>query len=181
MEFLIKENLELRKTVTPRPLKNEPIHRWFIFPHSFTNELVSFLINKWGLNSSHKIFDPFVGAGTTLVTAKENNIPAIGMDLSPLAVFISNTKIFEYNLKKLFEFSSWIKNKIDKYFNDQIYYTNNIPDLIKKAFNEEVLNRLIFLKGLISEIPNPEFNIFLISLLKILQNYSYAIPSGGWL
>ena len=87
--------------VTPRPIKQKAIHRWYVFPHSFTDDLVYALAEEWGLDGSDHILDPFVGAGTTLVAAKHRLIPAHGCDLSPLAVLASNAKVACYSLSRL--------------------------------------------------------------------------------
>ena len=97
----IAECLTWRAWVTPKPAKDQPIHRWYLFPHSFTRELVHSLIDEWELNSEARILDPFVGAGTTLLAAREKNIPGIGYDLSPLAVFVSNTKAAVFRRTRL--------------------------------------------------------------------------------
>ena len=55
-------------------------------PHSFTGDLVHALIDEWHLDETDNLLDPFAGAGTTLLAAKERGIPGSGYDLSPLAV-----------------------------------------------------------------------------------------------
>ena len=99
--FEVEERNDWRWWVTPKPLMEKPIHRWYIFPHSFTSELVHALIDEWNLNSEDHILDPFAGAGTTLLAAKEKGIPATGYDLSPLAVFASRVKFTNHNLPRL--------------------------------------------------------------------------------
>jgi ribosomal protein L11 methylase PrmA len=61
-----------------------------VFPHSFADDIVHALALEWKLGSDNKILDPFTGAGTTVLAAKQLGIPAIGFDLSPLAV-LTNT------------------------------------------------------------------------------------------
>src|SRR5829696_8400256 len=99
--FTIKEKPTWGKWVTPQLLKEKPVHRWYTFPHSFTCELVHELIEEWGLRRNTCILDPFAGAGTTLLAAKEKEVPATGYDLSPLAVMASSTKIANYSLRRL--------------------------------------------------------------------------------
>ncbi len=96
-----QERLQYRRWVTPQPLAHAPVHRWFTFPHSFSREMVWELIDEWGLGPEDHILDPFVGAGTTLVAAKERGISATGVDLSPLATFVSRVKTTEYQLDEV--------------------------------------------------------------------------------
>ena len=82
-------------------LRTTPVHRWFTFPHSFSFELVDRLIDEWSLTPGDRILDPFVGAGTTLLAARARSIRSVGVDLSPLAVFASRTKLAAYRSEHL--------------------------------------------------------------------------------
>src|SRR5207249_1648220 len=113
MRYAIKEKLALGKYVTPKPLKDKPIHCWYIFPHSFTCELVHELIDRWGLAATDEILDPFVGAGTTLLAAKEKGIPATGYDLSPLAVLITRVKVANYEMGRLKAAWGQLRGRLD--------------------------------------------------------------------
>src|SRR5438045_1078714 len=65
-------------SVTPKPSLKQPIHNWFLFPHSYSHVLVNLLLKEWKLAKRARILDPFVGAGTTLLTAKLGGFEAIG-------------------------------------------------------------------------------------------------------
>ena len=86
MPFRVIESTAWRAWVTPKAAKSQPIHRWYLLPHSFTGDLVHALIDEWHLDETDNLLDPFAGAGTTLLAAKERGIPGSGYDLSPLAV-----------------------------------------------------------------------------------------------
>ncbi|RCV65037.1 hypothetical protein C5S53_05795 [Methanophagales archaeon] len=45
--------------VTPHQNKKLPIYRWYHFNHSFSRDLVWYLIDKFELNSQSIILDPF--------------------------------------------------------------------------------------------------------------------------
>ena len=99
--YRVKKQLDWRSWVTPKLLEDKPIHRWYVFPHSFTDELVKALIAEWELDSSDTIVDPFAGAGTAILAAKEKGIPAHGFDLSPLSVLATQVKIANYDPQRL--------------------------------------------------------------------------------
>ena len=99
--YRVKKRLDWRSWVTPRLREDKPIHRWYVFPHSFTDELVKALIDEWELDSSDTIVHPFAGAGTAILAAKEMGMPAHGFDLSPLSVLATQVKVANYNLKRL--------------------------------------------------------------------------------
>jgi tRNA G10 N-methylase Trm11 len=93
--------LDLRKAATPQLLKKHPIHRWFFFPHSYSPELVKAILDRWRLPHGSHILDPFVGAGTTLLVAKERGYSATGFDLSPISLLTSNVKIHTYHVEEI--------------------------------------------------------------------------------
>lgn len=175
----IEERTHWRRWVTPEHIRNTPIHRWFVFPHSFTHDLVYALLDEWGLDKNCRILDPFVGAGTTLVAAKNREIPAIGYDLLPLAVFATNVKVRDYNLTKMMNvWQDLLKRLKEKPGNRNEAF----PDLIKKAFPGLALDILAHIRREIyamEDLKAREF--FLLALLSILRDFSRAIPNGGWL
>src|SRR5437899_1769560 len=57
--------------VTPTGNSEEPVHRWFHFKEGYSASLLSRLFKDAGFspNSSFSVLDPFLGCGTTLVSA----------------------------------------------------------------------------------------------------------------
>jgi len=81
--------------------KDKPIYRWHGYKHSFSKDLVDNLIEEFKLTEDSWILDPYVGSGTTLLACKEKDISGIGYDISPFAVFLTNTKLDNYNKNEL--------------------------------------------------------------------------------
>jgi len=50
-------------------------------------------VAKFGLDSRHRVLDPFCGTGTTVVECKKLGIPAFGLEPNPVACFASRTKL----------------------------------------------------------------------------------------
>lgn len=166
--------------VTPKLLRQAPIHRWLVFPHSFSGELVKELSEKWGLDEHDVILDPFLGAGTTLVTSKEIGISATGFDISPYSIFITNVKTQNYNLNRLEQ--NWGKIK------DNLHLTKRkpkktYPDLVEKALSPKILSSFEEIDKIISlySSSSKEQSFFRLALFKIIPEFSKAKASGGWL
>lgn len=68
-------------------------HDWYRFVLSFPPHLVRDYVGKFGLNSAHKVLDPFCGTGTTIVECKKLGIPSVGIEASSLAHFAGQVKI----------------------------------------------------------------------------------------
>ncbi|MEW6386316.1 MAG: hypothetical protein AB1491_02205 [Thermodesulfobacteriota bacterium] len=174
-----EERLGYRQWVTPQSLAAAPIHRWFVFPHSFGRELVWALMDEWGLGPGDHILDPFVGAGTTLLAAKERGIPATGVDLSPLAAFVSQTKLADHSVVNLLK----AKKRISKRFREgSPKVTASGNGFLGKCFSPEVYSGLLALKQAVLREPQENIrNFFLLGLLAILKDFSLAVRDGGWL
>ncbi|HUT26079.1 MAG TPA: DNA methyltransferase [Sumerlaeia bacterium] len=176
------ERLAWAKWATPKQLREEPIHRWFVFPHSYSGELVKALIDEWGLGPKDCILDPFVGAGTTLVAAKEKGVPANGYDLSPLAVLVSRVKSARYSPADLRKTWTQLKRRIDP--NKWNRSTKHAyPELVVKALPGRIL---VGFDNCCSEIRKLEKSavtrdFFFAGLLACIHRFSRAVPTGGWL
>lgn len=183
MTYSITDAVEWRNWLTPKALRTRPVHGWYVFPHSFTDSLVHALVDEWQLTSTDKILDPFVGAGTTIVTARERGISAVGHDLSPLAVFATNTKIAAYrpdqlavNMHKLLDCVRGIAFSVER---DKAAY----PDLVRTALSH---GRLDVFLGIVKCIGGMEWreddkNFFKLGLVSLIPEFSDAVASGGWL
>ena len=140
MPFRVTESTAWRAWVTPKAAKSQPIHRWYLFPHSFTGDLVHALIDEWHLDETDNHLDPFAGAGTTLLAAKERGIPGSGYDLSPLAVLASNTKTTGFCRGTLL--STWIALRSTLNRNTRPSVSRAYPELVRKALSSGRLDEL---------------------------------------
>ena len=73
----------------PRPRR---IHRLHPYPAKFIAEIPRELIRLFHPGDGSAVFDPFCGSGTTLVEAVTADLPAVGVDLNPIATLISRVK-----------------------------------------------------------------------------------------
>lgn len=67
-------------------------HEWYRFVLSFPPHLVRDYVRRFGLDSSHRVLDPFCGTGTTLVECKKLGVPSVGLEVNPMARFASQVK-----------------------------------------------------------------------------------------
>lgn len=169
--------LGLAKHVTPRLLKDQPVHKWFYFPHSFSPQLVDMLVENWHLESDAVLVDPFVGAGTTLRTLQARGMRAIGADISPLSVFISNVKIRVYDPAAIRDAIRSICASLQQ--QDKAPEINRTQRL-QKAFTDDEFVTLTRLRQAIFEQEQPQRDLLLLALLSVQQNISRAVPDGGW-
>ena len=181
MKYNVTEQVAWRGWATPKAARESAVHRWYLFPHSFTSELVHALIDEWCLDKHDSILDPFVGSGTTLLAAQEMGIESNGYDLSPLAVLASNTKAAPFVRQRLEAVWTELEPALTK--SNAAPIRRAYPELVHKALPD---GRLEALDAVLISIDNTdcsssERDFFRLALISIIPRFSHAIATGGWL
>lgn len=179
--YRVETKEEWRRWVTPVPLKDSPVHRWYYFPHSFTGDLVHALIDQWGLGARDRVLDPFSGAGTTLVAAKQKGVPATGYDLSPFAVLVSNIKVGNFSVARLKRTWHALQKNIDP--NCWNGASRTYPQLVREALPGKLLGAFdsIWLSVEALSCSDVEKQFFRLAVLRTIRTFSRLVPTGGWL
>jgi site-specific DNA-methyltransferase (cytosine-N4-specific) len=84
------------------------------YPAKYTIDTIEKYILKYS-GENDIVYDPFVGCGTTLLTANINNRIAYGTDINGIAILISQFKISPYtndDILKLQNFAKTIRDKV---------------------------------------------------------------------
>ncbi len=76
----------------PERSVQEPLEAIHPYPARFISEIPRSLLDALPLPSGAIVLDPFCGSGTTLVECQRRGIPAIGIDLNPIACLMSRVK-----------------------------------------------------------------------------------------
>ena len=167
--------------MTPQPAKEARRHRWFLFPHSFSGALVETLAEEWKLTKDDRMLDPFVGSGTTLLSAKTLGIPCDGFDISPLSVLACKSKVRPYSKRVMTARWGSLVNALERRNAGALRRT--YPDLVRKALPKGRLEILDRLWGAVESMgwPETEREFFKLAILAILPRLSHAVANGGWL
>ncbi|MBX3368701.1 MAG: hypothetical protein KF912_15435 [Phycisphaeraceae bacterium] len=181
MRYPFRTRLEWRKWVVPEPLRSRPVHRWLVFPHSFTDDIVRALAEEWQLGANDILLDPFAGAGTTVLAAKQLGIPAVGCDLSPLAILATRVKVAKCDTDELQKaWSSLRKHVKVRHANGE---AKTYPELVRIALPGKKLATFHGVKSAIAELDaSPRVRSYLLlALIRQIPHFSNAVPTGGWL
>jgi len=104
-------------------------HRWYRFVLSFPPHLVRNYVVKFGLDTRHRVLDPFCGTGTTVVECKKLGIPAFGLESNPVACFASRTKLnWEIDADGLLHHAQLVAKAVNRQLkNDDISEDAGLP------------------------------------------------------
>lgn len=127
------------------------------------------------------ILDPFTGAGTTLLAAKEKSLSGTGYDLSPLAVLASNTKTASFVPENLEKLGQTLQHASQS--RSALPMKRTYPELVRKALPEGRLEAFDTIATRIDTLDgsSSERDFFRLALISIIPHFSHAVANGGWL
>ena len=101
-----------RRTVSYQQSKNDRLHRWLKYKEGFSADLVTRLLEEFGIRRGDTILDPFMGSGTTALVCRMRGIHSIGFDILPMSKIAIRAKqaVFEYDPSEIKRLLDEIKN-----------------------------------------------------------------------
>ena len=181
-DHLIKENPQLYLTniyldplqSTFRGGENEPLHNWYPFLEGYSPQFVKDIIKNF-IPSAKRVFDPFSGTGTTVLTMAGLNIPSFYSEVNPLLQHLTEIKIQALTLKdttkkkllntlvSLYDnmYSELNKKQKDKQL--EINYKNTFGE--SKFFDDSVFEKILKARSWIDNIAC--FNLLAADFLSI--------------
>ena len=165
------------RLVTPRQNIHLPVYRWYSFKHSFSRNLVHNIIKGLKVSGDDLVLDPFCGAGTTILACKELGINGIGLDLMPLSVFITNTKIGSFDKDEVKYYLSHLPTPKES---AQVpdYYEENLAKYFPKINLTEATYLNYYIEGISHQ---PTRDLFKLALFSILEEISYSRKDGAFI
>lgn len=161
--------------LTPKLARTAPIHRWFVFPHSYAPHLASRLLDELAPSRDAVVLDPFCGAGTTLVEAQRRGMEAWGIDLLPLSVLASRAKTDRPDISSLIASVEAALNRVD------VAQAARPPgDLLRRALTPTTYGRLsAALEG--TDDDDAALRCVRVAILGLVGRCSRLRADGGWL
>jgi len=163
-----------------------PIHNWFTYPAGFSYKAVQASINLHGIQVGQTIYDPFMGTGTTNLTAKKLAICSYGVEAHPFVFRIARAKM-NWNVDKnsaaeaLTQVQAIVRTRRKRANGDLRHHLEKeFPELVLKCFEDKTLFDLLAIRNAVvaEEFP-PELTDFLsVALTSVLRQVSIA--ETGW-
>lgn len=165
-----------------------PVHNWFAYPAGFSYKAVQSSLADANLKPGEStVFDPFMGSGTTNLTAKTLGYHSIGVEAHPFVYRIAKTKLtWDIGLCDLnsimLDLETILQKKQKKFCLEKIQkiLTDIFPELILKCFLPETLMELMIIRDEIQKntIPENIFEFLRTALICTLRDVSIA--ATGW-
>ena len=150
-------------------------HRFYTYPAGFSPVFVEAAIKNL-TKKNDLVLDPFMGGGTTVVEALRTNRKVIGIDLNPIAAFVTRVKTAKLSEKNINKIESWaylMSETLDYKLKKNDKFTEKALSLInfKGLGKKEIFNLKTIIKGSsfylqrLKKIKNKKENDFLRLLL----------------
>ncbi len=141
---------------------DQAVHRWYRFVLSFPPHLVRDYLSDFGVGATSVVLDPFCGTGTTLVEAKLQGVPSVGIEAAPMAHFASAVKTnWEIDPDGLMEHAEMVAGVADAKTVGARKLRQLEPErlalLIANSISPKPLHRVLVLTETLKEHYAPEF------------------------
>ena len=154
-----------------------PRHRWFPYKEGFSPSFVNGFLAEFGVTSG-TVFDPFSGVGSTGITAAMQGLPAFGVDSSPLATFVAQTKAIHLDAPEFRE----LNGLIDRLELFDITERTDEPanPTVVGYFDPEYLDAMLRVKFALAEVPSKAVrDLGLLALLACVERFSTHRKAGN--
>lgn len=176
--FDIEEDASYADLVHAHPNSGEPFQRWFRYREGFSPELITRAIAGLQIPCG-RVLDPFCGAGSTLLAARQANFESIGFDVNPIVALVARTKNHNYSAD---DFQSLKLALIELQAVSESMPRASRPALsiLDKVFREDVLQALLTTRHVIDTIDSGRVRDFLFTgWLAILEGVSNTFKEGN--
>jgi len=168
------------------------IHDWYRFVYAYSDQIITGLVDEFGITQDDLVIDPFNGTGTTTLATKKLGIDAIGTDTSPASVLSAQAKTnWDVDLEEFRERRSELLSTIQPIFKriasegnttldsfgdsstegvDLSKYDFSEPEKTPKGWlSEKPLKKMKVLRYHVEEMPDDEVtDLFRLAMIAIL-------------
>ena len=151
----------------PERLSQSSIEGIHPYPAKFVTELPRTLLKLLPLPAGTAVLDPFCGSGSTLVESQRRGVPAVGVDLNPIACLMSRVKTSPLPS----HFRQWAGKVVSA---ARCAGGAAVPDIprLDHWFNGQVQSALAALSSEISSTPSAQHDALRLALSSIIVRVS---------
>ncbi|MDE6812171.1 MAG: site-specific DNA-methyltransferase [Muribaculaceae bacterium] len=121
------------------------------------------------------VLDPYAGSGTTLVESSIRGLRSVGIDLNPLARFMSRVKNTHYDSSEVNGASHYLQDAVMNYTPSEVVNTDfSRISNYSYWYREDYLYKLSYLNQIISELDLSVQDFFLLCLSETVREVSFT-------
>ncbi|HTU91151.1 MAG TPA: hypothetical protein VMF69_13820 [Gemmataceae bacterium] len=150
-----------------------PVHRWFRYSAGFSAGWVESVLADARRLGEPTVFDPFAGAGTTLIAAEQSGVASYGVEAHPFVTRIARAKLLYRDDPDTFlQRAGEVKRAAQELRGRVDYY----PPLVRQCFTDESLMCLDQLRRAWEKIDDQSAasQLLWLTLVAILRPVSHA-------
>lgn len=163
-----------------------PIHSWFTYPAGFSYKAVEFSLETHSIGAGKRIYDPFMGTGTTNLTARKLGLHSFGVEAHPFVYWVAKTKLnWSISEDEIISACRRVSEEVEKRKRrfsgiPEKAVEQAFPELVLKCFESRTLLDLLFIRDSIDEADfSSEASDFLsLGLTGVLRQV--ASVATGW-
>ena len=155
-----------------------PIHRWFRYSAGFSGAWAKDLISREASCRDVRVFDPFVGSGTTLIAAEQCGVESRGIDSHPFVARVAKAKLAYRSSPD--EYLQQAKNVLVD-AKRRIPCLESYAPLIRRCYTDEALGQLDCLRRVIECVGSDSESAQLVwlTLVAVLRTTSH-VGTANW-
>lgn len=176
--FHVIEDVSFAKLVHSSLDSGQPFQRWFRYREGFSPELIRRAVDGLQIEAA-SILDPFSGAGSTLVAAREAGLPSTGFEVNPVVAQIARAKTHNYSVSdgetivETMRLIGAIDPSMPKAERPGL-------SILDKVFRSDVLDALLTARNVIDQVENDRaFDFLMTGWVSILEGVSNVFKEGN--
>lgn len=158
------------------------VHGLHEYKGKFNPQVVRGVLNLLGVSEKASILDPFSGSGTTLTECAHTKMKAVGWDINPLAVYVTNAKLKALSISVEDLRSNF--SLIARQFQDKdvkvrlpVPADNERTEYLWNWFDKQYISKIERLRLLVLKDAKDHKEIFLSLASDLLRDYSLQEPT----
>lgn len=155
------------------------VHGLHEYKGKFNPQVARALLNIFKIEPGQAVLDPFCGSGTSLVECCHMGVNAIGTDINPLAVFLSNAKLLGLSVQpgELENVHKSIAAQLRSFDGKAAHKSSDVRrEYLLKWFDREIYEEIEVVRATIVDVAGDLSPIFLSVASNLLRDYSQQDP-----
>src|SRR6266542_3660509 len=143
--------LSWSETELPQVERTKHVHGLHPYLGKYVPQLVEIFLKRY-FQAGARVYDPFVGSGTTLVEANVFGAASLGCDISAFNCLLARVKTANYSLGAL---ELALKGALEEARRDEVRHTVSASDWLQAWFSHRALGELRAYQTAISKLDDP--------------------------